>query len=246
MIFKQIESGGDRNYAYLVACEKTRYGAVVDPSPDVLRVIDIIQGEGVEIKYVINTHLHSDHSQGNSNFIQAEKGKQPVTFINCGPGTEVKDGQSLFVGEIKLEFIHTPGHTQDSVCIKVEDRLITGDTLFVGKVGGTYSDDDAKTEFESLKKIMTLNTNTEVWPGHNYGVKPDSTIGFELENNPFIQRLEDFEEFLWLKQNWARYKQEHGISYGDIHPYLLRGLFPLPELTLFYGDIEPFPEVFRL
>ena len=59
---------------------------------------------------------------------------------------------------------------------------------------------------------MALGPDTEVWPGHNYGVKPDSTIGFELENNPFIQRLGDFEEFLWLKQNWARYKQEHGIK----------------------------------
>jgi glyoxylase-like metal-dependent hydrolase (beta-lactamase superfamily II) len=79
-------------------------------------------------------------------------------------------------------------------------------------VGGTYSESDARTEFESLKKIMALDPDTEVWPGHNYGVKPDSTIGFELENNPFIKRLGNFSEFLWLKQNWSRYKQEHGIK----------------------------------
>ena len=211
MIFKQIESGGDRNFAYLIASEKTKEGALVDPSPDAPKVIKVVEGQGVEIKYVINTHSHSDHSEGNNYFRQARTGK-PVIFINCGPGTEVKDGQSLSLGKLNLEFIHTPGHTADSICIKVKDKLITGDTLFVGKVGGTYNDGDAKTEFESLKKIMALPPETEVWPGHNYGVNPDSTIGFEFENNPFIKRLGDFSEFLWLKQNWARYKQEHGIK----------------------------------
>lgn len=211
MIFKQIESGGDRNYAYLIACEETKEGAVVDPSPDTLKVIKAIIEEGIEIRYVINTHSHLDHSGGNVYFRNAQTGK-PVTFINCGPGTEVKDGQQLTIGDIKLNFICTPGHTEDSICIKAQDKLITGDTLFVGKVGGTYGRSDAKTEFESLKKIMALSPAAEVWPGHNYGVKPSSTIGFELENNPFIQRLRDFSKFLWLKQNWAGYKQEHGIK----------------------------------
>ena len=211
MIFRQIESGGDRNYAYLIACKKTKEGAVVDPSPDPFMVIKAIKEEGVEIKYVINTHSHFDHSQGNEKFRQAGKGK-PVIFINCGPGTEVRDGEFLYLDELSLEFIHTPGHTTDSICIKIKDKLITGDTLFIGKVGGTYNEDDARMEFESLKRIVALDPDTEIWPGHNYGVKPSSTIKFELENNPFIKRLEDFSEFLSLKQNWAQYKQEHGIK----------------------------------
>ena len=211
MIFKQIESGGDRNYAYLIACEKTKEGALVDPSPDPFMVIKAVKEEGVEIKYVINTHAHLDHSQGNNKFRGAGKGK-PVTFINCGPDTELRDGESLNLGDLSLEIMHTPGHTTDSICIKVKDKLITGDTLFVGKVGGTYSEGDARIEFESLKKIMALAPDTEVWPGHNYGVKPSSTIGFELKNNPFIIRLGSFSEFFGLKQNWAQYKQEHGIK----------------------------------
>jgi len=211
MIFKQIESGGDRNYAYLIACEKTREGALVDPSPDLFMVTKAVREEGVEIKYVINTHSHFDHSGGNDQFHRVKRGK-PVTFINCGGDTEIKDGGTLNLGELNLEFIHTPGHTKDSICIKVKDKLITGDTLFVGKVGGTYSERDARMEFESLKKIMALPPGTEVWPGHNYGVRPCSTIGFELKSNPFIKRLGDFSEFLWLKQNWAIYKQEHGIK----------------------------------
>jgi hydroxyacylglutathione hydrolase len=211
MIFKQIESGGDRNYAYLIASEKTKEGALVDPSPDPSIVIEAAKEEGIEIKYVINTHSHFDHSQGNDYFRGAGRGKT-ITFINCGPDTEVREGESLNLGDIILEFMHTPGHTTDSICIKVVDKLITGDTLFVGKVGGTYSKEDAKIEFESLKKIMTLAPDTEVWPGHNYGVRPSSTIGLELENNPFIKRLGNFSEFLWLKQNWAQYKLEHGLK----------------------------------
>lgn len=211
MIFKQIESGGDRNYAYLIASEKIKEGVLVDPSPDPFKVMKMVNKERVEIKYVINTHSHFDHSGGNDYFRGVEKDK-PVTFINCGIDTEVRNGEALNLGELKLEFIHTPGHTSDSICIKVKNKLITGDTLFVGKVGGTYSERDARTEFESLKKIMTLPCDTEVWPGHNYGVKPSSTIGFELKSNPFIKRLKNFSKFLWLKQNWVIYKQEYGIK----------------------------------
>jgi glyoxylase-like metal-dependent hydrolase (beta-lactamase superfamily II) len=211
MIFKQIESGGDRNYAYLIACEKTKEGALVDPSPDSSMVIKEVKEEGVEIRYVINTHSHADHSQGNDKFRGGGRSK-PVIFINCDADIKVRDGESLNLGDLSLEFMYTPGHTSDSICVKVKDKLITGDTLFVGKVGGTYNEKDARTEFESLKKIMALAPDTEVWPGHNYGVMPSSTIGFELKNNPFIKRLEDFSEFFWLKQNWASYKQEHGIK----------------------------------
>ena len=211
MIFKQIESGGDRNYAYLIASGDTMEAALIDPSPDPLKVINIVKEERVGIKYIINTHSHYDHSAGNDKFGGTEKGKS-IKFINCGSDAVIKNGETLELGEIILEFIHTPGHTEDSICIKVEDKLVTGDTLFVGKVGGTYSEEDAKIEFESLKRLMIFPPDTEVWPGHNYGEKPSSTIGFELKNNPFIKRLDDFSDFLWLKQNWPRYKREHGIK----------------------------------
>ena len=215
MIFKQIESGGDRNYAYFIACKKTAQAALIDPSPDPFKVINAIQSEikigKIIFKYIINTHSHCDHSAGNDHFRNYEKSRK-AEFINCEPGLKVKDGEVLKLGEVELVFIHTPGHTPDSICIKAQEKLITGDTLFVGKVGGTYSREEALAEFESLKKIMMLPPGTEVWPGHNYGVETSSTIGFELKNNPFVERLKDFNEFLWLKKNWAQYKQEHGIK----------------------------------
>ncbi len=211
MIFKQIKSGGDRNFAYLIASDKTKQGALVDPSPDPVIVMEAIKKDGVEIMFIINTHSHIDHSGGNEYFAKYAK-STPVHFFNASKDTAITDGQVLDIGEISLEFISTPGHTPDSICLKTEDRLITGDTLFVGKVGGTWSEEDARIEFESLKKLIELDPNTQVWPGHDYGIKPYSTIGSELKDNPFIKRLSSFDEFFWLKQNWTQYKKENGIK----------------------------------
>ena len=211
MIFKQINSGGDRNYAYLIGCEETKMSAVADPSPDPTLLMKEIENYGFDVVYVFNTHSHPDHTGGNA-YLKNNTGAKIVTYKDGGGDLEVNDGAVLNVGKISFEFIHTPGHTPDSVCIKTENNLITGDTLFVGKVGGTYTEEEAEVEFHSLKKLISFPENLKVWPGHNYGTAPSSTILNEKQTNPFIQRLNDFNEFLWLKQNWAAYKIEHGIK----------------------------------
>lgn len=210
MIFKQIDSGGDRNFAYLIASQKTGNGALVDPSPDVEKVMQSV-GSNIRIKYVINSHSHYDHSGGND-FFSGMYEKRPVTLINAVNSVIPEDGDIISREDLKLEIIRTPGHTPDSVCIKSDNNLLTGDTLFVGKVGGTYSREEAAKEFDSLRKLAEMDPGISVWPGHDYGIRPYSTIGEELEENPFMKRLDNFEDFLWLKQNWARYKAEHGIK----------------------------------
>jgi len=212
MIFHQIASGGDRNYGYLVGCEKTKKAAVVDPSPDPEPCYNKAKELGLEVIYVINTHTHFDHSGGNK-FFQKNSKAQIVTHITAHYGNvRVGDRETLSVGDLTLKFFYTPGHTMDSICVLAEKELMTGDTLFVGKVGGTGTRNSAEVEFDSLKQLMELEPDVRVWPGHNYGVKPSSTIGDELKTNPFILRLKDFEEFMWLKDNWADYKKEHGIA----------------------------------
>lgn len=211
MIFKQIKSGGDRNFAYLIACKKANEGILADPSPDPHMVMEAVKQENVKIKFIVNTHSHIDHSAGNDYFRKSAR-KTGIGFVNCDADTRVKDGCILNIGEVKLEFISTPGHTPDSICIKAGNKLVTGDTLFVGKVGGTWSREDAKTEMESLKKIIAMDPSTEIWPGHDYGIRPNSTVELEIKQNPFIKRLSNFDEFLWLKQNWAKYKSEHGLK----------------------------------
>ena len=215
MIFEQIRVGGDRNFAYLIGDEGLRAAALVDPAyrPDLL--LERAAHHGLTVRYLINTHGHGDHAGGND-LVLAQGG---VRLLHGGPGG-VADGEQLALGSVELTFLRTPGHSDDSLCLLARDtrtpqnpgKLITGDTLFVGKVGGTDYGEGARREYESLhRRLLTLPDETEVWPGHDVGVAPSSTIGHERRTNPFLLRA-TFEAFVDLKRNWLEYKREHGIA----------------------------------
>jgi len=209
VIFEQIPTSGDRTFSYIVADEKTREGALVDPGYDPGKLLERIKALGVDLKYVINTHDHYDHTGGNRYILRRTKAHLAAFGAGDVP---LEDGSVLECGELTLKIIHTPGHTPDSICILAEDILITGDTLFVGKVGGTDLADGAEAQWKSLTgKIMTLPSETRVFPGHDVGVRPSSTVGDEMRENPFLLR-KTFEDFLDLKRNWEAYKREHGIA----------------------------------
>lgn len=212
MLFFQIPTNGDRNYGYVIGDPGSLQAAVIDPSPDPRPCEKKILELGFSVKYLINTHGHYDHSAGNDFF--KEKSDVPLVAhpLNKSADIACEDGEILKLGNIPLTFIHTPGHTPDSLCVLAGDDLVTGDTLFVGKVGGTATREEARTEFDSLIKLMSMDPNVRVWPGHNYGVKPSSTIGEETETNPFCQRLDKFENFYWLKENWAQFKIDNNIT----------------------------------
>jgi glyoxylase-like metal-dependent hydrolase (beta-lactamase superfamily II) len=126
----------------------------------------------------------------------------------------VKDNEELAVGGVKLRFLHTPGHIPDHICVLAGTKLLTGDVLFVGKVGGTgekFAGSDPKQQWESLQRLTKLDALIEVWPGHDYGVRKYSTIGNELASNPFLL-CKTLEEFLYLKDHWAEYKRAHNIA----------------------------------
>ena len=210
MIFEQIRTGGDRNFAYLVGDESTKKAAVLDPSYVPGEVLERAKANGLEVALIVNTHLHHDHVNGNLWMID----HTDAELIAGSPA--VGDGDTRSLGEITLTFLHTPGHTAESMCILAKEegapgKLITGDTLFVGKVGGTDLGEGARQEYDSLhNKIMTLPEETEIWPGHDYGVQPSSTVADEKKTNPFILQ-ETFEAFVELKKNWAEYKKKHNI-----------------------------------
>lgn len=212
MIFHQIDAGGDRNYAYLIADKKGGVAALFDPPPDPARYEDLITRDNLKIEYIVLTHGHSDHSWG---LAPAKKrfGGRVVGHVSILSGVDLKvdDGDSLTLGTLKLEFIYTPGHSEDHVCIVCENKLISGDILFVGKVGGTDLGSGARKEWDSLQKLMQLPDDTEVWPGHNFGAAPTSTIGREKLTNPFLLQP-TFEAFIDLKANWLEYKRKHGIK----------------------------------
>jgi glyoxylase-like metal-dependent hydrolase (beta-lactamase superfamily II) len=212
MIFYQIDAGGDRNFAYLIGDKDGGKAVLFDPPPNSRRYRKYLDKHGLDVEYVVITHGHGDHTWGVSEAVELFDckivGHKSILFQL---DVAVDDGDTLPLGDVTLEFIHTPGHTDDSICTLCEDKLITGDTLFVGKVGGTDLGPGARKEWDSLDKLMKLDPGVEVWPGHDFGVKRSSTIGKEIETNPFLLR-ETFEDFVDLKANWLQYKKDHGID----------------------------------
>jgi len=213
MIVEQFRTGGDRNFGYLAACERTGEALVVDASFNPSMIVRFAAERGFAIRYIFSTHGHDDHTNGNE-AIMRMSGVVPLRYGECcvRSGMTVSDGAKFPLGSLEARILHTPGHTSDSLCIHIGDALFTGDTLFVGKVGGTSTEEQALQEYQSLHhQLMVLPDETTLYPGHDYGVSPISTIGVERLSNPFLKQR-DFKDFLFLKQNWAAYKKAHGIA----------------------------------
>jgi glyoxylase-like metal-dependent hydrolase (beta-lactamase superfamily II) len=212
MVFYQIKAGGDRNFAYLVGDKDGGTAALFDPPPNPDRYQKLVDQHGLRVEYVVITHGHGDHTWGVSEAVERfgckVVGHQSMLLKLDLP---VDDGDVIALGDLEMEIIYTPGHSDDAICVLCSDKLITGDTLFVGKVGGTDLGEGARKEWDSLHKLMKLDSAVEVWPGHDFGVAPSSTIGHELKTNPFLLR-KTFEDFVDLKANWIQYKKEHGIN----------------------------------
>lgn len=211
-LVEQVRTGGDRNFGYLAADGPGGRGALIDPSYSPEKFFRRAADLGVSIDYIFITHGHGDHTAAVS---RAERASG-LTSLSWGApdpasGRKVGHGSRLPLGSLEIEIFHTPGHTPDSICLFAGDALFTGDTLFVGKVGGTDLGAGAEKQFASLRLLLALPDGTRVFPGHDYGVSPNSTIGHERRTNPFLLRT-DLAAFRDLKENWAAYKREHGIA----------------------------------
>ncbi len=214
-IFEQIRTGGDRNFGYLIGDREARVAALVDPSNDPKSLVRRAEEQGLSVEYIINTHGHSDHTNGNA---KAKKltGAPIVAFqgSSISPDLGVVDGQVLALSSLALELIYVPGHTDDHILVFLEQQKIavTGDHLFVGKIGGTGTEEAARAEHASLlKNLDRFSDDVTIWPGHDYGCRPSSTIGLEKIMNPFLQRLRNIDEFLQLKHDWADFKATNGL-----------------------------------
>ncbi len=214
-IFEQIRTGGDRNFAYLVGDREAKVGVVVDPSYDPEAVVGRAEAQGLEVKYVLNTHGHSDHTNGNAR--AKELTGAPLAAYRDSPvkpDLPIEDGQALELGSLKLDCIHVPGHCDDHLLIFLAEQKValTGDLLFVGKIGGTGTDEHARIEYASLERALGfLPDETTIWPGHDYGCRPASTIGLERATNPFLL-VKNLDEFLKLKRDWSSFKAGHGLK----------------------------------
>ncbi len=202
MIFRRFIIEGSRNIAYLIGDEKSRQAVVVDPSGAITDIINFLQKENLKLIYIINTHSHSDHTAGN-NELASQTGAKIMLHeaANIGGDIKLKDGEIVKVDGINIRVIHTPGHTPDSICLIFDGKILTGDTLFVGECGRTdLPGGDSSKLYDSLfDKIIKLDDDLEVYPGHDYGEKPDSTLEYEKKNN-YVLKPRSKEEFISFMQ----------------------------------------------
>jgi len=193
MIFEQISTGGCQSY--LVGCSETYAGVLIDPAQQQFdHYLGLAAREGLRIHYVIDTHTHADHFSASREL--GRKLDIPVVMHRLAPAPfadfRLADREILRVGNLRFEAHHTPGHTQDSMCLSIEDRVFTADTLLIGGTGRTdLPGGDASALFDSLFNIvLKLPAETKVFPAHDYKGHTSSTIGAEMESNPRLQKRE--------------------------------------------------------
>lgn len=188
-------------FTYLVRCPATRAAVIIDPGGEEEAVAAWVEREGARVELILNTHGHSDHVAGNQRLGEllgvgcALHGADVDAFRLEGrlptPVRRLTDGDEIAFGEQRLQVMHTPGHTPGGVCYRGPGLVFTGDTLFVGAVGRTDLQGASMRQLLSSieHRLLPLPEDTVVYPGHDYGDAPRSTLGRERRTNPYIADL---------------------------------------------------------
>ena len=205
---KQMELGPMQNFVYLVGDPMARECLVVDPAWEIETIIETAQADDMTIKGALVTHTHQDHVGGSLESwgmpgripgveellarvpakVYVHKAERQFLRGFGSDLVKVDNHDTVAIGRLTLTFMHTPGHTPGSQCFLIKDRLISGDTLFIGSCGRTdLPGSDPSQMYDSLThRLGALPESTVLFPGHNYG-GPSSTIGDEKRRNPFMQ-----------------------------------------------------------
>ncbi|MFC1719355.1 MBL fold metallo-hydrolase [Candidatus Poribacteria bacterium] len=205
MIIQTFSVGPMQANCYILGCEGTRSALVIDPGDEDARIISALNENKLQLELIVNTHGHVDHIVANEGLKEATSAQlcihsadadmlvNPRENLSFFIGEQVfspaadltlADGDILEVGTLKIEVIHTPGHSQGSICLLVDDCIFTGDLLFAGGIGRyDFPGSSYEDLMNSLKKVMSLDDDLVVYPGHG----PATTIGDERRTNPFLQ-----------------------------------------------------------
>jgi glyoxylase-like metal-dependent hydrolase (beta-lactamase superfamily II) len=213
LIIEQIEIGPMQNFTYLVGSRSAREVIVVDPAWEIDSLLKHIEERDFKLTGALVTHYHPDHCGGSmrgqnipgvaellaSNPVKIyihkteAEGLQKVTGASTNDLVKVESGDTLQVGEIEIEFLHTPGHTPGSQCFRIKNTLVSGDTLFINGCGRVdLPGSDSADMYRSLQQLAKLPDDTLLLPGHNYGPVPNATMGDTKQQNTYL-RIQDLE-----------------------------------------------------
>jgi glyoxylase-like metal-dependent hydrolase (beta-lactamase superfamily II)/rhodanese-related sulfurtransferase len=212
MIFKQFRDG-EGCLSYFIGCEKEKETVLIDPSINIQPYLEILKEKSFNLQYVIDTHTHADHLSGAA--LLAQKTKAKVVMSRETPsqrsiGMEkapdnikdilrknseisvnwfIDEGETIQIGEVSISPLHTPGHTRDTICLLLPDRMFTADILHIGQAGRTDLPGGSSEEmYETLfKRILLLSDDLLIYPGHDYNGNTNSSLGYEKRNNEFLK-----------------------------------------------------------
>ena len=205
MIFKQLFDDISSTYTYIVSSGKGREALIIDPVIEHTHIyVDLLNNLDLRLVKVIDTHIHADHisamaelkERTNCQTIMGEYSKSEVVSL------KVKDNEKISIDGINLKALYTPGHTDDSYCFVMEDRIFTGDTLLINGTGRTdFQNGNSKDAYNSIfKRVLTLPEETLVYPAHDYKGNKYSSIGNEKKHNPRLQ-VKNAEEYSEIMDN---------------------------------------------
>ena len=223
LYFKRLSLGPMANFLYLIGSKRTRECLVVDPAWDTRAILDAAAADDMNVVGSLVTHYHPDHVGGSAMGFQVPGGVAELLAEADAPAhvnkheaaglvfvTGLSDsdlvihdsGDTHRVGDVEIKFVHTPGHTPGSQCFLVCDRLVSGDTLFVGSCGRVdLPGSDPDQMYESLtQKLAKLDDDVVLFPGHDYGGTPTSTIGEQRQTNQMM-RVPSLE--MWRRMHGA-------------------------------------------
>jgi glyoxylase-like metal-dependent hydrolase (beta-lactamase superfamily II) len=202
MLLRQLFDAETWTYTYLIADETTREAALIDPvAEQVERDLKVVGELGLKLVLVLETHVHADHVTG-AGRLRELTGARVAASPSGAPCVDwqVRDGEELALGGLRLQVLATPGHTDDSLSYRVGTKLFTGDALLIRACGRTdFQNGDAGQLYDSItEKLFTLPEETEVYPGHDYAGLTMSTIGEEKRHNPRLagRSREEFIAFM--------------------------------------------------